>query len=226
MDVRYERGYLRQLLGDSDLRRNLRMATSPEGPLQTVTKITPAMNHVLHLMEDHALRGRASFLFVMAKVLELMWLFLTSLDTAERHPSNPSDREAVQNAQKILETNLCAAPCLVELSARVGMSVSKLKQLFPRVCGLTPYAYLRQARMERAMYLLYQGGMNVTEASLEVGYASPSRFSRAFAAHFGFKPSLVKHFPEYCFHETRNSPSNTASRDEAGTQCRLIVAEE
>ena len=195
VDVQYVQDYLRKLLGTDNLRKALKMASAPKGPLQIVTKITPSMSRVLRMMEDHIVQESPNPLFVKAKSLELLWLFMACLDTSERHSINPTDREAVRAAQTILETKLSEAPCLAELAAHVGMSVSKFKQIFPRVCGLTPYTYLRQARMEHALYLLRHAGMNVTEVALEVGYASPSRFSKAFSGHFGFNPSMAKQFP-------------------------------
>ena len=224
MDVQYVQDYLQQLLGTCCLRRVLKMTAPHQGPLQTITKSTPAMTRILRLMEDHVVQGSANALFVMAKALELMWLFLVGLNAGKHHSINPFDQEAVRNAQSFLETDLSTAPSLNEVAAHVGMSVSKLKQIFPRVCGLTPYAYLRQARMERAMYLLHHSGMNVTEVALEVGYASPSRFSHAFAEHFGFNPSRVKQSPEYCFLRTGNSPGSMAGRDQTTAQCLDVVS--
>jgi AraC-like DNA-binding protein len=224
VNVQYMKAYLRKLLGTDSLRETLEMTSAPEGPLQVVTKITPSMSHVLRLMEDHIVQGRANPLFVKAKSLELLWLFLAGLDTSERHSIHPEDREAVRTAQGFLETNMAAAPHLAELAAHVGMSVSKLKQLFPRVCGLTPYAYLRQARMEQAMYLLHHAGMNVTETALEVGYASPSRFSRAFAEHFGFNPSHAKQTNDYRLLKTGDPPGGLAVRNGTAVRPRAEVA--
>jgi AraC-like DNA-binding protein len=78
------------------------------------------------------------------------------------------------------------------LAAEIGMSASKLKTLFPRIFGQPPYVYLRQLRMEKAMTLLVDGGVNVTEAAMEVGYSNISYFSKAFYKQFGMYPSHVR----------------------------------
>ncbi|WP_319406553.1 AraC family transcriptional regulator [uncultured Desulfosarcina sp.] len=193
VDVWYSRSYLLKLMGANQLVRLLLPGCCRGGPVRTITKITQPMNHILSVMENHAAHGKANPLFVMAKALELMWLFVNSLDPPDRNQVSQADRQAVRDAQAILENNLTTAPSLSELAVRVGMSISKLKQVFPRVCGLPPYGYLRQARMEQAFYMLHNTDMSVTEVALEVGYASPSRFSRAFACQFGFNPSLARH---------------------------------
>jgi AraC-like DNA-binding protein len=78
------------------------------------------------------------------------------------------------------------------LAGQAGVSVSKLKLLFHRVCGVPPFGYLRRVRMEKARELLIYSRMNVTEVALEVGYTSLSHFSKAFTAHYGMSPSQVR----------------------------------
>ena len=98
-------------------------------------------------------------------------------------------RKAVEKARAILKRRMAEPPPLGELAGEVGMSLSKLKQFFPLVVGLPPYAYLRRARMEQAHDLLCRQGLSVTETALSVGYNNLSHFTKTFVAHFGVKPS-------------------------------------
>lgn len=129
---------------------------------------------------------------VLSKVLETIWLF-TQAESRDMtaHLSSETLR-AVDRARSILESRMDDPPDLGALATQVGMSLSKLKQVFPQICGMPPYGYLRQVRMERAMHLLSREGRSVTEAALEVGYANLSHFSKTFAEHFGIKPSQAK----------------------------------
>ena len=61
---------------------------------------------------------------------------------------------------------------------------------FSREVGLTIPQFLRNLRMERAAELLRSGRYNVTEAAMEVGYASLSHFSKAFCETIGCCPAL------------------------------------
>lgn len=46
--------------------------------------------------------------------------------------------------------------------------------------------------MEKAMVLLRQGEMNVTEVAMDVGYSSISHFAKAFRRTFDMSPSKVR----------------------------------
>lgn len=104
------------------------------------------------------------------------------------------DRDVVGKSQFILESNLEDPPSLGELARQVGVSSAKLKQIFPKVCGMPPYTYLRKLRMEKAFSLLNGDGgeMNVTETAYSVGYNSLSHFSKVFESYFGIKPSKLR----------------------------------
>ena len=190
MEICLDRRRLLHLLGRHRLA--LWQAEREGRPLTVSTKITPAMNQILRTMA-HQISGRDTpLMFTAAKALELMWLFVDAVDETQDNRVNRRDRNAVHSAQTILENRLTDPPTLPDLAASVGMSLSKFKTLFSRVCGRPPYAYLRRARMDRAFHLLHHTDMNVTEVALEVGYACPSRFSRAFAGQFGFSPSMAR----------------------------------
>lgn len=49
--------------------------------------------------------------------------------------------------------------------------------------------YQKRIRLLQARKLLVTGGRNVTSAALDVGYESPSQFSREYARAFGLSPA-------------------------------------
>jgi AraC-like DNA-binding protein len=184
---------LRRLLGEHQLPPELK---SKHGEaIHIVRKVTPAMSLIIDRIKDSVMRSHDCDLFMLAKALELLWLFSHAGNGIPDPGFNECDRKAIQKARFILERNLEAPPTIGDLAGRVGMSASKFKHLFPKVCGEPPYAYLRKVRMEKARDLLSRGKMNVTEVSMEVGYSSLSHFAKAFAKHFGVNPSQVRHLP-------------------------------
>lgn len=178
-----------QFLGEENLSRAIWLARKKKQALGVVIPTPPPMKRLLKLMELRANGQGAGRFFVAAKAVELMGLFAEHFSHTPRLRIPDADRHAVFRAQVFLEKRMADPPSLHQLASHVGMSLSKLKQLFPDVCGLPPYGYLRQARMERAFGLLQTTDMSVTEVALEVGYNSPSRFSKAFFTRFGFNPS-------------------------------------
>lgn len=64
---------------------------------------------------------------------------------------------------------------LERLAALTGYSPAHFQRVFARATGLSPAAYARALRRERADAALSQGA-SVTEAIYEAGYSGPSRF--------------------------------------------------
>jgi AraC-like DNA-binding protein len=86
-----------------------------------------------------------------------------------------------------------AQPLDVEALARgAHMSAGHLSRQFRRAYGESPYAYLMTRRIERAMALLRQGDLSVTEVCFEVGCASPGTFSTRFTELVGVPPSAYR----------------------------------
>jgi transcriptional regulator GlxA family with amidase domain len=83
-----------------------------------------------------------------------------------------------------------AEPLDVEALARgAHMSAGHFSRAFKRAYGETPYAYLMTRRIERAMALLRDTDLSVTDVCLAVGCQSLGTFSTRFAELVGMPPS-------------------------------------
>jgi AraC family transcriptional regulator len=100
------------------------------------------------------------------------------------------NQERVQKVISLLRENVSETPTLETIGKRVGCSHFHLSRIFTQETGRSIFQHLRRLRMERAAELLREGRLNVTQVSLEVGYASPSHFSMAFHETFGCCPGL------------------------------------
>ena len=76
-----------------------------------------------------------------------------------------------------------------ELAKHAGMSVSSFHQHFKEITGSSPLQYQKTLRLLEAQRLLTVGEQSVAETALEVGYESPTQFSREYARMFGVPPS-------------------------------------
>jgi len=79
-------------------------------------------------------------------------------------------------------------PQLAELAQAVGYSPSHFQRVFTRATGLSPAAYARALREERAREALSNGG-SVTEAIYDAGFEAPSRFYDSMGGKLGMAPS-------------------------------------
>lgn len=86
-----------------------------------------------------------------------------------------------------------AAPLDVAALARVAhVSPAHFARQFHAVFGETPHRYLQRRRLERAMELLRDTDMPVTDVCLEVGFASLGTFSRTFRGVVGESPTAYR----------------------------------
>ena len=86
-----------------------------------------------------------------------------------------------------------ARPLDVEALARgVSMSAGHLSRQFRLAYGESPYSYLMTRRIERAMALLRQGELSVTEVCFAVGCSSLGTFSTRVTELVGMSPSSYR----------------------------------
>jgi AraC-like DNA-binding protein len=86
-----------------------------------------------------------------------------------------------------------AQPLDVEALARdAHMSAGHLSRQFRRAYGESPYAYLMTRRIERAMALLRQGDLSITDICFTVGCSSLGTFSTRFTELVGVPPSVYR----------------------------------
>ena len=79
----------------------------------------------------------------------------------------------------------------VETIARfAGMSSSTLHEQFKQVTSVSPMQFVKSLRLHRAHSLLLSG-QQAAETSFQVGYNSPSQFSREFKRFFGAAPKEI-----------------------------------
>ena len=82
-----------------------------------------------------------------------------------------------------------AEPLRVEdLAKQANMSVSALHAHFSAVAGVSPIQYQKRMRLQDARRLLLAGGPSAEAVAYQVGYVSPSQFSREYARLFGEPP--------------------------------------
>jgi len=75
------------------------------------------------------------------------------------------------------------------LAAEANMSVPAFHVHFKSVTHCSPIQYLKSARLHQARLLMARSDMTAQAACAQVGYESPSQFSREFKRYFGRSPS-------------------------------------
>ena len=97
------------------------------------------------------------------------------------------DEQAVAGALTLIHA-ADGVPTLAELASATGYSATHFQRIFTRATGLSPAAYARARRMDRARDALAQAD-SVTDALYDAGFAAPSRFYAAAGERLGMTPS-------------------------------------
>jgi len=108
---------------------------------------------------------------------------LRSLLSVDSHASRIA--RAIVHIRRDFRENLA----IPELAQMAGMSQSAFHGHFKQVTGTTPLQYQKDLRMIAARDLLRAGRHSVASASFDVGYESPTHFSRDYQRKFGKAPS-------------------------------------
>jgi AraC family transcriptional regulator, regulatory protein of adaptative response / methylated-DNA-[protein]-cysteine methyltransferase len=99
------------------------------------------------------------------------------------------DEIAVAKALEILARD--NPPSLERLAADVGYTPHHFHRLFKRHIGVTPAAYVRGLRMQRAQRAITSNA-RITDAIYDAGYSGPSRFYADMKGQLGMTPSTWK----------------------------------
>jgi AraC-like DNA-binding protein len=75
-----------------------------------------------------------------------------------------------------------------DLAAHTHMSPSTFHQHFRALTAMSPLQYQKWLRLHEARRLMLMERLDATTAALQVGYASPSQFSREYRRVFGAPP--------------------------------------
>lgn len=98
-------------------------------------------------------------------------------------PSRP-----VMNALHNLRDRFRETIRVEELAAIARLSASAFHRQFKALTAMTPLQYQMQLRLLEARRLMVSNALNVETACFQVGYESPSQFSRDYSRMFGAPP--------------------------------------
>lgn len=110
-------------------------------------------------------------------------------------PRSPSARVRDPRVRRAIE-RIEAAPeaeiSVDDLAKTAAMSRFHFSRVFREATGQSPYRYLLEARLARAMVLLRTDRFSVTEVAFACGFNDLGRFAKQFREHFGRSPGSVK----------------------------------
>jgi AraC-like DNA-binding protein len=100
-----------------------------------------------------------------------------------------SRASAIARAIARMRADIRSPVSIPKVARQVGMSASAFHKHFRSVTSTTPLQYVKDIRLLEAQRLLRAGRASITAVAFEVGYGSPSQFSREYVRKFGVPPS-------------------------------------
>ncbi len=94
----------------------------------------------------------------------------------------------IYDAINILKNNYKEKINMEEIAKNVNMAPSSFYRHFKKVTKVSPLQYQKHVRLYEAQKLMLTGKYDSTNASYEVGYESPTQFSREYKKLFGNPP--------------------------------------
>jgi len=110
-------------------------------------------------------------------------------DNRRRDYFTPSQTQIAKEAMRLITDDTSRRRSAAELAAHFGISESSLKNYFKGVYGYGFAQFQREMRMQKAAELLRETKQPVGVVSGQVGFASQSKFGRAFKDFFGVTPT-------------------------------------
>ena len=103
--------------------------------------------------------------------------------------SSPQDKEFLDQLIGIVESQIANEEFgVAELAEAMNMSRSNLLRRVKKANNISVSQLINQIRLERAMEMLRNSTLNVSEVSHQVGFNSPSYFIKCFREYYGFPP--------------------------------------
>lgn len=98
----------------------------------------------------------------------------------------------VQRAVEFLRDNYAKDFSLAHVAKVANLSPYHFSRVFRREIGWTPYDYLLQIRLEKALTLLNKRQLSITEICYETGFSNMNHFAAVFKRKLGVTPSQYR----------------------------------
>lgn len=151
---------------------------------------------LMELHQEHRLEQRSYAIMVHSIMLRFLAIVNRDFrcDGICPHDNGISEQqlEKMRQVIMVMEQQYAHPWTLKELASIVYLSPSRFSEIFKRSVGMPPLVYLIQIRLERAVALLENGNMKITDIALECGFRTLTNFNRLFKKHVGVTPKASR----------------------------------
>jgi AraC-like DNA-binding protein len=99
-----------------------------------------------------------------------------------------SKMQRIAEAIKLIKADFSKPLRIEHLAEHTNMSISSFHRHFKEVTSMSPLQYQKQLRLLTARQMMLVENADAAQAAYQVGYESPSQFSREYSRMFGAPP--------------------------------------
>ena len=136
-------------------------------------------------------------------VIRMLLSYVTS-DSKLNETYDSTIKKHVIFAENYIKSNIDKRIRMDELASMMGVTRAYLRNIFYEINGMSPQEFLSHIRIKKAMELLSETNMGISEIASSVGYSDSLAFSKFFKAHVGVSPK------NYRFGNVEEAPAKIA----------------
>ena len=122
----------------------------------------------------------------------LKYVYASGADDEARDTTDPDSRFMADFGRVVRERMSDSSLSVEAISSALGLSRVQMYRKVKQLTGQSPVEIIRLTRLKKAERLLKTTKMTVSEISYDVGFSSPSYFSKCFKDYFGVQPGEVR----------------------------------
>ena len=182
----FDDAIIQEFLSKTKVSEVARQAVPDHLSFGVVPTIKVFAESLVHIYQSHHLRNKN---FLQLKIIELLYL-LNEL-SQEQQFANFLFRLTLpkkRNIKKFMEENFSKALKVEDYAQLTGRSLSTFRRDFKNAYQRTPQKWLKEKRIEKALKIINQKEISVTQLAYEIGYENISYFIKEFKAKVGLSP--------------------------------------
>lgn len=122
----------------------------------------------------------------------LKYVYASGADDEARDEADPDSRFMADFGRVVRERMSDSSLSVETISSALGLSRVQMYRKVKQLTGQSPVEIIRVTRLKKAEHLLKSTKMTVSEISYDVGFSSPSYFSKCFKDYFGCQPGEMR----------------------------------
>lgn len=116
----------------------------------------------------------------------------TDMEAVKNRNCTKSQAELARQAGSYILEHMDQKITIREISEKMHVSETQLKNSFRNYYGNSVYKYVRSRKMQEAASQLVEGRLSIMEIAGMFGYENCSKFAAAFRGEYGVPPSTYR----------------------------------